>query len=108
MDKVFTEGLDKSDKKEGILKRLKNIEDKKEELLKAKNKTEKIKDMTHFVDEPLSLEAKDLIEEIRVIQKDVGYRKSNLEAVTILIMILVIKKHLKSYLKAFITKKYNR
>ena len=108
LDKVFTEGLDKSDKKEGILKRLKNIEDKKEELLKAKNKTEKIKDMTHFVDEPLSLEAKDLIEEIRVIQKDVGYRKSNLEAVTILIMILVIKKHLKSYLKAFITKKYNR
>ena len=78
MDKVFTEGLHKSDKKEGILKRLKNIEDKKEELLKAKNKTEKIKDMTHFVDEPLSLEAKDLIEEIRVIQKDVDYRKSKL------------------------------
>ena len=105
MGKVFTKGLDKTDQNEELLKRLKNIEDKKEELLKAKNKTEKIKDMTDFVDEPLSLEAKDLIEEIRVIQKDVGYRKLNLEAVTILIMILVITKHLKSYLKAFITKK---
>ena len=28
LGKVFTDGLDKSDKKEGLLKRLKNIEDK--------------------------------------------------------------------------------
>ena len=41
LGKVFTKGLDKSDQKEGLLKRLKNIEDKNEELLKAKNKTEK-------------------------------------------------------------------
>ena len=67
MGKVFTKGLDKTDQNEGLLKKLKNIEDKKEELLKAKNKTEKIKDVADFVDEPLSLEAKDLIEEIRVI-----------------------------------------
>ena len=32
MDKVFTKGLDKDDKEEGLLKRLKNIEDKNEEL----------------------------------------------------------------------------
>ena len=32
MGKVFTKGLDKDDKKEGLLKRLKNIEDKNEEL----------------------------------------------------------------------------
>ena len=56
------------------LKRLKNIENKKEELLKAKNKTENIKEVTDFVDQPLSLEAKEFIEEIRVIQKDVDYR----------------------------------
>ena len=75
LGKVFTKGLDKSDQKEGLLKRLKNIEDKNEELLKAKNKTENIKEVTDFADEPLSLEARDLIEEIRVIQKDVDYRK---------------------------------
>ena len=43
----------------------------------------------------LSLEAKDLIEEIRVIEKDVNYRKLNLEVATVLIMILVITKHLR-------------
>ena len=76
LGKVFTKKLEKEeDKKEGLLKRLKNIEDKNEELLKAKNKTENIKEVTDFVDEHLSLEAKELIEEIRVIQKDVDYRK---------------------------------
>ena len=36
--KVFTDGLDKSDKKEGLLKRLKNIEDRSNnQLLKIKN-----------------------------------------------------------------------
>ena len=58
--KVFTKGLDKNDQKEGLFKRLKNIEDKNEELLKAKNKTENIKEVTDFVNEPLSLEAKEL------------------------------------------------
>ena len=38
LDKVFTDGLDKSDKKEGLLKRLKNIEDKSNnQLLAIKN-----------------------------------------------------------------------
>ena len=75
MGKVFTKELDKSDQKEGLLKRLKNIEDKNEELLKAKNKTENIKEVSNFVDEPLSFKARDLIEEIRAIQKDVDYKK---------------------------------
>ena len=75
LGKIFNKGLDKDDQKEGLFKRLKNIEDKNEELLKAKNKTENIKEVTDFADEPLSLEARDLIEEIRVIQKDVDYRK---------------------------------
>ena len=67
LGKIFNKRLDKSDQKEGLLKRLKNIEDKNEELLKAKNNTENIKEVTDFVNEPLSLEAKELIEEIRVI-----------------------------------------
>ena len=35
LGKVFTKGLDKDDKKEGLLERLKNNEDKNEEQLKA-------------------------------------------------------------------------
>ena len=40
-----------------------------------RSKNEKIKEITDFVEEPLSLEAKGLVEEIRIIQKDVDYRK---------------------------------
>ena len=75
LGKVFTKGLDKDDQKEGLFKRLKNIEDKNKVLLKAKNKIESIKEVTDFVDKPLSVEAKELIEEIRVIQKYSDYRK---------------------------------
>ena len=73
--KVFTKWLDIDDQKEGLFKRLKNIEDKNKVLLKAKNKIESIKEVTDFVDKPLSVEAKELIEEIRVIQKYSDYRK---------------------------------
>ena len=59
LSKIFNKGLDKDeDKKEGLLKRLKNIEDKNEELLKVKKKTEYIKEVTDFVNHPLSFEAK--------------------------------------------------
>ena len=58
------------------MKRLKNIDNKNEEQLKAiKSKTGNIKEVTDFVEEPLSLEANGLIEEIKIIQKDVDYRK---------------------------------
>ena len=50
LGKVFNKGLKEEDKKEGLLERLKNIEDKNEEKLKAiKNKTEGIKEVTDFV-----------------------------------------------------------
>ena len=76
LGKIFNKGLDKNDQKEGLFKRLKNIEDKNEKLLKVKNKTEEnIKEVTDFVDQPLSFEAKELIEKIKVIQKNVDYRK---------------------------------
>ena len=67
--KVFNKGLSEEDKKEGILKRLKNIEDEN----KVENKD--IKEVTDFVDQPLSFEAKELINEIKNIQKNVDYRK---------------------------------
>ena len=76
LGKIFNKGLRKDDKKEGILKRLKNIEGKNEKLLEVKNKAnENIKEVTDFVNQPLSFEAKELIEEIKNIQKDVDYRK---------------------------------
>ena len=50
--------------------RLKNIADQSEEQLKAiKNETKNIKEVTHFLEEPLSQEAKALINEIRSIKK---------------------------------------
>ena len=44
-------------------------------MLKTKNKTENIKEVTDFVSKPLILKANALIEEIRVIQEDVNYGK---------------------------------
>ena len=76
LGRIFNKGLSEEDKKEGLFKRLKNIEDKNEKLLEVKNKTEEnIKEVTDFVYQPLSFEAKELIEEIKAIQKDVDYRK---------------------------------
>ena len=68
MGNFFNKGLKEEDKKAGLLKILKNIQDKNEEQLKAiKNKTENIKEATDLDEEPLSLEARELIEEIRTI-----------------------------------------
>ena len=47
----FSKGSKKGDKKEGLLKRLKNIDDKSEEQLKAiYNKTDSIKAVTNFAE----------------------------------------------------------
>ena len=76
LSKFFNRGLKEEEKNEGLLRRLKNIEDKSEEQLKAvKNKAENIKEVVDFVEELLSPKANDLINEIRSIQKDVNYRK---------------------------------
>ena len=78
LGKIFNKRrrLKEEDEREGLLKRLKNIEDKNEEQLRVvKNKTENIKEVTDFVKESSSLEVKGLIQEIKVIQRDVDYRK---------------------------------
>ena len=42
MSNIFTKGLDKDDQKEGIFKRLENINDKNQELLNAFSSANKI------------------------------------------------------------------
>ena len=75
LGKAFNKGLNKVDQKDGLFKKLKNIEDKNQKLLKIKkNKTENIKEISDSFEEPLSREARALIEEIRLIQKDIDYR----------------------------------
>ena len=72
LDKIFNKELNEEDKKEGILKRLNNIEDKNK-VNKVKNK--EIIEVTDFVDQPSSSETKKLINEVKTIQKNVDYRK---------------------------------
>ena len=93
MGKIFNKGLSEDDKKEGLLKRLQNIEDENKVKNKVENKN--IEEVTDFVDQPSSFEAKKLINEIKTIQKNFDYRKFKIKGVTMLIMILVITKHLK-------------
>ena len=72
LGKIFNKGLSEDDKKEGVLKRSKNIEDTNK-VNKVKNKD--IIEVTDFVNQPLSFKAKELINEIKAIQKNVDYRK---------------------------------
>ena len=60
-------------------------------------------EVTDFVEELLSLEGKVLIEETKITEEDVDYRKLKVTGGKILCMVLVIMNYLKSYLVAFIT-----
>ena len=77
LGKTFNKGLSEDDKKEGLLKRLKNIEDKNKVENKVKSKVENkdIIEVTDFVNQPLSFKVKELLKEIKIIQKNVNYRK---------------------------------
>ena len=70
MGKIFNKGLSEDDKKERVLKRLKKVE-KKVNKVKIKD----IIEVTDFVDQPLNSKAKELINEIKTIHKNVDYRK---------------------------------
>ena len=72
LGKTFNKGLSEDDKKEGVLKTFNNIEDTNK-VNKVKNKD--IIEVTDFVNQPLSFKAKELINEIKTIQKNVDYRK---------------------------------
>ena len=82
LGKIFNKGLDKDDKKEGLFKRLKNIEDKNEKQLKAiEDKNEKqldtnsksLKSISYF--SQLSTKAKELFEKIEKEKNDIDSEK---------------------------------
>ena len=107
LGRIFNKGLSEEDKKEWLFKRLKNIEDKNEKLLEVKNKTEgNVKEVTDFLDQPLSFEAKELIEEIKAIQKDVDYRKLKIKGGNNVDYDFSDYKTFKEFLEIFITKKF--
>ena len=65
LGKCFNKGLKEEDKKEGLLKRLKNIEEKNEEQLKSIKNEIDIKSYFDLFDGNLSVESIVLIKEIK-------------------------------------------
>ena len=83
LGKIFNKGLDKDDKKEGLFKRLKNIEDKNEKQLKAvEDKNEKQLDTNSKSSKSigdfsqLSTKAKQLFEKIKKKKNDIEPERS--------------------------------
>ena len=73
--KVFNKELDESDKKEGLLKRLKNIEDQPKTNKKEKYNHLGIKSISYAVKEELSQKAKDMLNTLSNQEKLIDYRK---------------------------------
>ena len=73
LGKVFNKARDESDKKEGLLKRLKNVEGKNEEQLKMienkKNDQLGIKSVEDIFDEELSHKAKNVLSKMSFLEK---------------------------------------
>ena len=72
---VFNEGLDVNEKEEGILKRLKNIEDNSKITKESKDSQRCIRSVGYTVREELSQEAKNLLEKINNQEKLINNRK---------------------------------
>ena len=77
LGQVFNKGLDVSGKKEGLIKRLKNIEDNSKITKESKNNQLGIKSISYTVREELSQEAKNLLEKLNNQEKLINYRKLN-------------------------------
>ena len=75
LGRVFNSGLKKEDKKERLLKRLKNIEDKNQDQLKVIKRKTDIKSKIDLFDEDLTPEAITLIKEIKSLEENVYYDK---------------------------------
>ena len=77
MGKIFNKGLSKDDQKEGLFKKLKNIEDKNEKKLKAiedkKQLDTNLKSISYF--SQLSTMAKELLEKITQKRNDIDPEK---------------------------------
>ena len=78
LGQVFNKGLKTDEKNEGLLKRLKNIEDKiDKQLNENKGSQLGIKSISHTVKEELSQEAKNMLEKLNNQEKLINYRKLN-------------------------------
>ena len=71
LGKIFNKGLSKDDKKEGLFKRLKNIEVKNEKQLDTNSKS--LKSISYF--SQLSTKAKELFEKIKKEKNDIDPEK---------------------------------
>ena len=71
LNKFFNKGLKKEDKKEGLLQRLKNVEDKNKKHLKIIKGNTDIKSQIDLFDENLTPETIAVIKEIRSIEENV-------------------------------------
>ena len=80
LGRVFNRGLKDEDTKQGLVKRVKNIEDKNKELLKATRGKTDTKSKIGLFDEDLTSEAIALIREIKTIEKNVDYDKLSFTA----------------------------
>ena len=76
LGQVFNKGLGKDEKQVGLLKRLKNIEDKTDNQLKEnKDNQLGIKSIGYTVKEELSQEAKNILEKLNNQEKLINYKK---------------------------------
>ena len=76
LGQVFNKGLGKDEKQVGLLKRLKNIEDKTDNQLKEnKDNQLGIKSIGYTVKEELSREAKIILEKLNNQEKLINYKK---------------------------------
>ena len=64
LGKVFNKGVDESDKKEGLLKRLKNIEDQSKTDKEDKNNKSSLRSIGHTIKKELSQEAKNMLDKL--------------------------------------------
>ena len=76
LGQVFNKGLKPDEKQEGLLKRLKNIEDKTDKQLnKNKDSQLGIKSIGYTIKEELSQEAKNMLEKLNNQEKLINYKK---------------------------------
>ena len=76
LGQIFNKGLDTSEKQVGLLKRLKNIENKTDiQLEENKDSQLGIKSIGYAIKEELSQEAKNMLEKLNNQEKPINYRK---------------------------------
>ena len=102
--RVFNKRLDSSEKQEGLLKRLKNIEDKtSEQLNEIKDSQLGIKSISYTIKAELTQEAKNMLEKLNNQEKLINYRKLNFTRGNKVDYDFSEYRSFKGYLKQFIT-----